>query len=69
MNFILFSRVVLSLRLPDVDLAKENWVNPSVRGTKIVRQRSISSSADDTTARQSLVQLCKREYRELGKKG
>jgi hypothetical protein len=30
---ILFSRVVLSLRRPDVDPAKENWVNPSVRGT------------------------------------
>jgi hypothetical protein len=33
MNFILFSRVVLSLRRPDVDPAKENWVNPSVSGT------------------------------------
>lgn len=55
----------LRLRRPDVDPAKENSVNPSVRvtllfiykkkkkkihtqfPTKIIRQRSISSSADD----------------------
>ena len=39
-SFILFSRVVLCLRRPDVDPAKENLVNRSVRVTLLCIKKS-----------------------------
>jgi hypothetical protein len=59
---------------PDVDPAKENWANPSVRGT-LLWIKSFGSARlapVQTTPRHGrvcLVQLCKGEYRELEKKG